>query len=335
MTKILHPSVVFCRQIGEAFWGKKFLKFLKKMAACAKRTAGEIDGQSVEKRRRITPTFVRELHPAKNAIYIMRKPTKTTPPAIFAAYLLKEPAIPITELVVRPSEQEPDPQFHGKELGLGVFMPDEKGGCTVDFVADGEHVLHIRADEMANWQKDYAIMDLFNDDMVFVPRTREIKNIMFRIQHSADATHLLLQSKPGAPRMVRLTETNAKQELTVNYGLAEIYQDEMQAFAMGRGKKLRPESPMPKDLSESIVLGSQDTVASLLNSQNSIGYSQSSVDDANKDSADNTTGSKVDITTHTHSLFVHSTFNCISCVHRKLYSWWHLPSPQPHRRTQA
>ena len=68
------------------------------------------------------------------------------------------------------------------------------------------------------WQKEYAIEDTFDTNMVFVPRTPACVCKLFRVQHDPDnPTHELAQVNKQKCVLVPLGALKADQELTFNY----------------------------------------------------------------------------------------------------------------------
>ena len=51
---------------------------------------------------------------------------------------------------------------------------------------DNDEVLLIKASDMQEWQREYAIGDIFDRTMVFVPATRAIDCKLFRANHDPD-----------------------------------------------------------------------------------------------------------------------------------------------------
>ena len=106
-------------------------------------------------------------------------------------------------------------------MGLGLFMPATGGAVrTEDIVFDGPTVVHCARAAMESWQAEYAIMDLFNQGYVFVPKSLEHMHPGFRVQHSFAPSHQLTQTKPGPVSLVQEpgVELGDNLEITFNYG---------------------------------------------------------------------------------------------------------------------
>ena len=68
------------------------------------------------------------------------------------------------------------------------------------------------------WQKEYAIEDTFDTNMVFVPRTPACRCKLFRVQHDDEnPTHELAQIDKEKCVLVPLGPLEAGQELTFDY----------------------------------------------------------------------------------------------------------------------
>ena len=94
-------------------------------------------------------------------------------------------------------------------------------GMTKDLVFEGPDVLHIRASSCDQWQRDYAIMDRYQQGFVFVPRTPTIVCKLFRINHEPgdrSPTHRLVHvSRTERPVLCCLREIGKGEELTFDY----------------------------------------------------------------------------------------------------------------------
>ena len=125
------------------------------------------------------------------------------------------------DLKVRRSVQTPAKMFidSGKLLGQGVFTRRTRGGWTMDIFLQGRGVEHIHHSKLSCCQLDYAIMDLFKDGFVFAPPSRDNMHIIFRVQHSTDPSHQLVQETDGPPCFICLRELDAGEEITMNYQL--------------------------------------------------------------------------------------------------------------------
>ena len=81
-----------------------------------------------------------------------------------------------------------------------------------------EEVLHIKACDQTDWQKDYGIQDIYDRSKVFVPATRDIKCKLFRMNHAAtNPTHWLFQLDAGACVWCPLRPIRPLEEATFNY----------------------------------------------------------------------------------------------------------------------
>ena len=138
----------------------------------------------------------------------------------------------------------------GKKLDKGVFMPRLRGGTTADITLDGHDVCHMRNSVLMgnkDWRLDYAVMDLYHEDMVYVSSKKDINNVFFRVQHcSGDPSHALYQPCSGLPRLICIRELQPGEELTFNYNLTADNCDEEYC-----------ESSDPVDLEASFSLGTQ------------------------------------------------------------------------------
>jgi hypothetical protein len=119
--------------------------------------------------------------------------------------------ITLDELVVKESNQEPDPVFGVlPKLGLGLFLPTERQDrplstkvITEDLLLRGPGVARVRVEDMATWQKPYSMTDLRNKAYVYVPADKTISCKLFRFQHSRHPTHTAVQEDhDDVPRFV-------------------------------------------------------------------------------------------------------------------------------------
>ena len=91
-------------------------------------------------------------------------------------------------------------------------------GFTEELAFEGPHVLHVKADSIDTWQREYAIQDTFTDGMVFVPDTPSCICKLFRVQHDAeDPTHELAQINADKCVLVSLRKIRKGGELTFDY----------------------------------------------------------------------------------------------------------------------
>ena len=135
-----------------------------------------------------------------------------------------------------------------------LFMPHTRGGWTRDLSFNGPDVLCIPRKQLSEeaWKQDYAIMDLFNDGLVHVPATKEIKQILFRIHHrSKDPSHQLCQVRDEPPTLVCLWELKAGEELTFDYNISYTW------YESSDDSEEAEESSDPEDMEASFSLGTQ------------------------------------------------------------------------------
>ena len=109
--------------------------------------------------------------------------------------------------------------FGEEPVGLGLFLPPNRGGWTEDLVFDGPGVAHILASKQEPWQRPYAICDNDKEEYVFVPTTSsERMCVLFRAQHSAKRkTHALVHEKGGKCMLVPLAPMAPGGEVTFDY----------------------------------------------------------------------------------------------------------------------
>ena len=91
-------------------------------------------------------------------------------------------------------------------------------GWTEELTFAGPHVLHIALEDMEPWQKEYAIQDIFEAGMVFVPDTPSCVCKLFRVQHDGnDPTHELAQRDAKTCVLVPLRHIIKGGEITFDY----------------------------------------------------------------------------------------------------------------------
>ena len=226
-------------------------------AEVASSASASQDTMPFEKRRRIIPTKVAKsraqwISPTKHLPKNHLITKSTCKKQLFAQMTKDDNHIKQSELIVRRSFQKADPMFieAGKQLGKGVFMPRLRGGTTTDITLFREDMRYMRKSvllQTSDWRLDYAVMDLYHDDMVYVPSSKDINNILFRVQHSSkDPSHALYQPCSGLPRLVCKRELQPGEELTFNYNLTPDDCDEVYY-----------ESSDPEDLGASFSIGTQ------------------------------------------------------------------------------
>ena len=217
--------------------------------------------QSSSKARRIVPTLISRKKTKKSKLSsaispvlhrnTVRRPRNLSPTCIKPLFKDRPTVstghrLTAKDLHVRRSVQTPAKMFAeaGKPLGQGVFTRRTHGGWTVDIYLQGRGVSHIHHTEMSGWQKDYAIMDLYNDGYVFVPPTHDNMHIIFRVQHSPDPSHQLVQETDGPPCFICLREIDGGEEITMDYCLFTHADDDEEP----------EESPDPSDMEASFSL---------------------------------------------------------------------------------
>ena len=219
----------------------------------------------VEKRRRIVPVVVAKSRakwisptsepPKKH--HVTAKPTCKK--QLFSKVPKVDNHIKQSDLVVRHSSQIPDPVFvkMGKTLGKGVFTPRLSGGTTEDITLSDDNVRRMHRSALIvrkDWRLDYAVMDLYHDDMVYVPKNKDTMDVFFRVQHrSSEPSHVLYQPCSGLPRLVCIRELQPGEEVTFNYNLTPDNCEE-ETY----------ESSDPEDLGASFSLGTQVRVLHVL-----------------------------------------------------------------------
>ena len=78
--------------------------------------------------------------------------------------------------------------------------------------------MHVPLKQILPWQREYAILDSFQDGMVFVPDSPSSVCKLFRVQHCAkDSTHELAQVDEKKCVLVPLRSMRKGEELTFDY----------------------------------------------------------------------------------------------------------------------
>ena len=164
----------------------------------------------------------------------------------------KDQTITLTDLEVRPSGLTAKEFLAvSRKPGFGVYVPLAMSGLTERLTFSGEGVQCVRTDELHNWQHEYKIMHRNRSGWWFVPRTRAITCVLFRIQHSAKSpSHFLLQSPTDEfCSLISLRPLRNGEELTYDYG-------------EGYMERLVANTPDNTDDSDSMMGASQDTTKS-------------------------------------------------------------------------
>ena len=195
----------------------------------------------VKERRGRTPARTARAAALISPIYSPRVPKAFTS----ARQLKYENRVRFDELYVKRSQATPHKCFTEKNLtlGWGLFLPHDRAGMcpglyvclacvhalecmsvclcvgfTEELAFEGPHVLHVSAQAMRSWQREYAIQDTFTDGMVFVPNTPSCVCKLFRVQHDEDdPTHELSQIDANKCVLVPLRKIKKGGELTFDY----------------------------------------------------------------------------------------------------------------------
>ena len=132
-------------------------------------------------------------------------------------------AISITDLEVRESRQQSQVFADARRApGLGVFLPENMSGYTARLTFCGEGVECRKEALVEDWQHEYKILNRNRPGFWFVPATKDIRCVLFRVQHSDERpSHYLYQSEEDEyVHLVCLRSLLPGEELTFEYGIA-------------------------------------------------------------------------------------------------------------------